>query len=254
MESDKRESLRSAVDTISKVLDLDIYDNGVIIKEGRGNYTPVEFSLSEASGGNITTGVTPRSSTYRWHGRKSILTPILLAVVIIGFNILIFKLALPSLQPGAFVGALFIVPLNLVISAILLFSLFGNHLVTFSPGLINYKQRFLGFNILDRSFSAGEIGSIQGGITGDENTIMIVKHRVLDIQKELEKMASTGSMKSDQSAFSLIPLIMEIKNSSIIIDGSALYFHEKLFLVSEWSRKLGLNTERSPRDQDYGAD
>ena len=252
MESDNRESIKSAAETISRVLDLDVFENGVLIKEGKGNYPPVDFILPDTAGRNISKVITPGSATYRWHGRKSILTPILLAVMITGFNILIFKLALPSLQPGAFVGALIIVPLNLLICAILLFSLLGHHLVTVSPGLINYKQRFLGFNILNRSFTAGEIGRIQGGITGDENTIMIVKHRVLEIQKELEKMVSTGSISSNQSAFSLIPLIMEIKNSSIIIDGSALHFHDKLFLVSEWTRRLGLNTEKSPGE--YGAE
>ncbi len=247
-QSDSREPLNQAVGKISQVLDLDIYDQGMLIKKGKTTYAPTESILPGSSHPSVTIITTPRSTTYRWNGRKSILTPVLLAVIITGFNVLIFKLALPSLNPGAFLGALIIIPLNLIVAAIFLFSLFGIHIVSVSSGLLSYKQRFLGLNLSNKSFTSGEIAAIQCGFTGDENSIMVLGPRVLEIRKELEQLTASGAFLDKQSAFSLIPLIMEIKNNSIIIDSSALHFHEKLYLVSEWTDRLGLNTAQNPRD------
>ena len=68
----------------------------------------------------------------------------------------------------------------------------------------------------------------------------------MDIYNEMKIFASMNDLNDKSAVFSLISRVMEMRSNIIEIDGTPLYYYEKLYLQNEWSRILTLkNSDHS---------
>ena len=65
----------------------------------------------------------------------------------------------------------------------------------------------------------------------------------MDIFNEMKIFAEMNDLNDKSVLMSLIPKVMELRNNIIEIDGTPLYFYEKLYLENEWSEKLKLKND-----------
>ncbi len=68
----------------------------------------------------------------------------------------------------------------------------------------------------------------------------ILTREGMALLEELGRMAVPGTKKNADIMFSLLPKILELRHHMMNIDATALYFHEKLYLLRELSALLRL--------------
>jgi len=244
-ESSEKNDLQKTAESIVSYLDIDILSGADLLHKGEGRYNnsqPVypplnSMSIKKETNGNI--------SLYQWNSRKSLVSLFLLGAVIFGFNFVFFTWAVPSLSSfnlGIYVGGFILVIMNFFFIITLIFNTFGSNIAEVSDTAFSYRQKIFGFSINKKSFNKSEIGMISSGFTSDENKITIFTKRGTDIINEMKVFASLNNLNDKSLLMTLIPKVMEMRNNIIEIDGTPLYYYEKLYLENEWSEKLQLGT------------
>ena len=242
-ESGEKAELREAAESILPYIDIDFFSGDELVHKGRGSYADVPPVFPPGEEMSIKSYINPGISVYRWNSRKSFAVIFLLGAVIFGFNFLFITWAFPAMSkfnPGVYAGGAVLVLLDIFFSATLLFNLFGSNKVEIADSVFSHCQSFLGFNINSKDFNREEIALVSSGFTSDENKITIFTKRGRDIFNGLKVSASRRNLNDPSALMSLIPEIMKLRKNIIEIDGTPLYYYEKLYLENEWSVKLNL--------------
>jgi hypothetical protein len=242
-ESENKAELQKTAESIISYLDIDIIAGGELLHKGTGRYADTPPVYPPRNMMSITTGSAGGSSVYQWNCRKSIGVLFLLGAVIFGFNFVFFTWAFPGmgrLNAGAYAGGAILVVIDIFFTWTFLFYLFGSNIVEISDSVFAYRQRLFGFNINHKTFSHDEIDMISSGFTSDDNKITVFTKRGMDIVNELKIFASLNNLNDTSTLMSLAGKVMELRRNIIEIDGTPLYYYEKLYLENEWSEKLKL--------------
>lgn len=243
-ESEDKSELTKAAETLLTYIDIDLLSGGELLHSGKTAYHASQPVYPPGNMICITKSSAGGTDIYRWNSRKSITVIFLLGAVIFGFNFLFFTWAYPGLSrynAGLYAGSAIIMLMDILFSLTLLFYIFGSNIAEVSDSMFSYHQHFFGFNINRKSFNSGDVAAINCGFTSDDNKITLFTKRGIDIQNELKIFASLNRLNEKSALMQLIPVIMELRNNIIEIDGTPLYYYEKLYLENEWSKKLKLN-------------
>lgn len=242
-ESSGKTTLIKTAETIISYLDIDLLDGAELIHKGKGLYSPDSPVYPPREITCIEKFPGAESTIYRWNSRKSVITIFLLGAVIFGFNFLFFTLIFPAMErfdAGVYAAGFILLIIDLIFSATLAFSLFGTNTAEISFSGISYRQVIFGITLNSRSFGREEIGMISAGFTSEENRIILFTKRGKEIYDEMKIFAALNNLKDASVLFSLVGRIIEMRKNIIEIDGTPLFYYEKLYLVNEWSKALAL--------------
>ena len=242
-ESTSSAEIEKEAEGISRYLDIDMYRGAELIRKGGTLYKTVESKIPDPPSDTIRISSAPGTVFYRWSGRKSIASLVLLGLVIAGFNIAIFLWALPMARgfyPGLIIGAFFMVLLNAIFLYTFIYNLLGYNQVSLSTESFTYSQHLLGKTLRSSSHPLPEIASFQSVFAAGENRITVFTRRGKEVFDGLVGRAQSVRPGDSSGMMEIIQTIMELRSNTIDIDGSALNYSEKLFLEREWSRIAGI--------------
>ncbi|HPQ53501.1 MAG TPA: hypothetical protein PK253_09640 [Spirochaetota bacterium] len=239
--------LTEMAEKIVPYIDIDILRQGTLIHEGTRHYaSPKSSSLPDPSLSSVQMRHILDTDTYTWKSRKTLWSLFLVAVIFAGMNIMFFMWAYPMMSPLNF-GKYIITGFMALINVLLLFTMayhaVGTSRVTVSPDYFAFEQIFLGFKLSSRVLPREEIAFISSGFSGDDNKITIFTKAGKELHDTLIIEAARANLRDRSILFSLIPKLMQLRNEIIEIDGSPLYFYEKLLLEKQWSNTLNLTKE-----------
>ena len=241
MESADTAKLQTQGERIAAIMGVELVIFNEIVRQGSIPAGRSDFPLPPQD--SIVRQDSPGQITFRWHSRKSLLSTLLLGGVIAGFNTVILFGAVPSLSgfdPGLYAAIVVLALLDVVFSVILLFNLFGSTLITFENGELTGGRAIFGLLMGRKSFPAVSIAAIRTGLSGGPDSMTILTREGMALLEELGRMAVPGTKKNADIMFSLLPKILELRHHMMNIDATALYFHEKLYLLRELSALLRL--------------
>ena len=242
-ESDKKTELQKIAETLLLYINIDLLSGADILHKGSGSYTKASPIYPDKEIMSIKSTVSGNSSVYIWHCRKSLFSILLLGAVIFGFNYLFFFWAFPSMSKfnfGLYAGGFILIVMDILFSWTLIFYLIGSNIAEVSESSFSYRQKIFGYNLNSRSFNRDDIVMISSGFTSDENKITVFTSRGMEIYNELKIFAAMNKLNDKSAIIEIFPKVMELRNNIIEIDGTTLYFYEKLYLESEWSGRLKL--------------
>ncbi|PKL16552.1 MAG: hypothetical protein CVV49_15720, partial [Spirochaetae bacterium HGW-Spirochaetae-5] len=246
-ESDEKNELQKTAESLLLFIDIDLLSGADILHSAKANYTVTAPVYPDQKTISIKSTVTGDTSVYTWYCRKSLFSLLLFGIVIFGFNYLFFTWAFPSMSrfnPGLYAGSFILAVMNILFSWTLFFNLLGSNIAEISDSSFSFRQKIFGYSLNRRTFNRDDIGMISCGFTSDENKITIFTRRGMDIYSELKIFAAMNKLNNKSALMELFPKVMELRNNIIEIDGTTLYYYEKLYLENEWSRILKLKNVR----------
>lgn len=245
-ESDDKTALQKTAESIITYIDIDLFTGGSILHNGKTSYPDIKPVYPPEKMMSIIKNSAGPETVYQWNSRKSLVSMFLLGAVIFGFNFLVFTCAFPAMgrfNAGVYAAGAILFIVDFFFTATFLFNLFGSNIAEVSDSGFSYRQNIFGFSINRKTFSKDEIAMVTAGFTSDENKITIFTKRGMDIYNEMKVFAAMNDLNAETALMSLIPKVMELRSNVIEIDGTPLFYYEKLYLENEWSDKLKL-----PRD------
>ena len=248
-ESTDKSDLQKTAETIITYIDIDLLAGGKLLHKGSAAYPADQPVYPPQNIMSIKTDSAGDKYVYQWNCSKSIAAIFLLGAVIFGFNFVFFKCAFPAMgryNAGVYAVSVILFLIDIFFISTLLFYLFGINIAEISDTGFSYRQKIFGFSINSKTFSRDEITMINAGFTSDDNKITIFTKRGMDIFNEMKIFAEINNLNDTPAVMTLLSKIMELRKNIIEIDGTPLYYYEKLYLENEWSDKLKLkNVTRS---------
>ena len=242
-ESGVKSDLQKTAESIIPYLDIDLLSGADLLHKGAGSYIPADPVYPPLNILNVKISAAGDTAVYRWNCRKALSSVILLGAVISGFNFVFFSCAYPAINKyntGLYAVSAVFALIDIFFAYTLIFDILGSNTVEVSDSSFSYRQRIFGFNISSRVFNRDQIGMIRCGFTSDENKITIYSRRGIEVFNEMKVFADMNDLDNQSRMLSIIPKVMELRKNIIEIDGSPLYYYEKLYLEHEWSEKLKL--------------
>lgn len=243
-ESDKKTDLQKIAESLLLFIDIDFLSGADILHKGEKSYAKREPVYPDKNVLSIKSDNQGDSTIYTWHCRKSLFSIFLLGAVIFGFNYLFITWAFPSMSGfniGLYVGGFILVIMDLLFTWTFIFYLFGSNIAEVSNSSFLYKQKLFGYSLNSRTFNTSNIAMISSGFTSEENKITIFTSRGMDIYNGLKIFAATNKLNDKSALMEIFPKVMELRNNIIEIDGTTLYYYEKLYLENEWYEKLNIH-------------
>jgi len=242
-ESDTMDELTALAEKLVPCIDIDIRRQNTVMYQGKGNYREQHSSLPDPSLSSVQLQHLLDTDTYTWKSRKTLWSLFFVAAVFTGMNIMFFFWAFPAMSSyniGKYFITIFMAFIDILLLFIIAYNAVGISKVTVSKEYFAYEQFFFGFKISSHVLPRDSIALISSGFSGNDNKMTIFSREGKTLHDTLIMEAAQIDRRDRQTLFTLIPKLMQLRNEIIEIDGSPLYFYEKLLLEKLWVEKLQL--------------
>lgn len=242
-ESPDTADLIEMAEKIVPYIDIDICSQGTVLHKGKHGFPTMAASLPDPSLSSVQVRHILNTDTYTWKSRKTLWSLLFIAAIFTGMNIMFFLWAYPMMSPlniGKYVITAFMALISLLLIFTMAYHAAGTSRVTVSPDYFAYEQIFLGFKLSSRVLPRDDLAFITSGFSGSDNKVTIFTKEGKKLYDGLLVEAARTNPRDSGSLFSLVPKLLQMRNEIIDIDGSPLYFYEKLLLEKLWADTLGL--------------
>ena len=242
-ESGDKSELQKAAGTIIGFIDIDLLSGADVLHNGATTYPETPSVFPHENIMSVKSAVSDNTSVYKWNSRKSIAAIFLLGAVIYGFNYVIFACAFPEMNrinTGLYVAGAILIVIDVFFISTLVFYISGINTAEITDSGFSFRQMIYGFNMNKKFFTRDEIAMITCGFTSDENKITIFTKRGVELLNEMKLFSVLNNLNDTSVLLTLVPKVMELRKNIIEIDGTPLYYYEKLYLANQWSARLNL--------------
>ncbi len=240
-ESGSRSKVKKIAEIVLEYLDADFYDSGVEVKKGEtsymkdSDYVPVlpantSIKISENDG----------VSVYSWTGLKGIITYILVMLIVAGFDLLFFNMAVRgrNINAGIIAGFVILAIINIFFLVIFISAFSSRSEVTVTRDSFTYRSYIFNLKVQDKNLPLADMGGIDTGITASDSGYITVYSRegraIYDEMKEKSGSSSGSGVTPD------IFRLMGFWKNIIQINASVLSYSEKVFLEHKWFENAGV--------------
>ncbi len=164
--------------------------------------------------------------TMKWNEYGSSWKLIFLGLVIIGFNVIVFKAPFPS-KFRRIIMALLILAVDTVMLSIFLFNLFGHHMLEVNESVISYRHLVGSYELSLQEIKTGEVAMVSSGISSDEPGLLIVSRRGIQVLSSL--MTKYGQERGPglSDAVSVFSMFSALSREIIQIESRSLSFRTR---------------------------